>query len=100
MEVKEAIEFKETIKFRLSHWEETQLNKILSLLQQGEKYRQMWLDIENMYGSSLTYPIEQKYFPKEAKQEIETSGHFFVDEYLKDKEAKQDEADQTKDNGK
>ena len=74
MDTKEAIEFKESIKFRLSHWEEVQLNKILSLLKQGEAYRQMWEALENMdieykqdspYVNDTMYYLEQKYL-KEA----------------------------------
>ena len=51
--------------------------EIISLLQQGEKYRQMWesyrrdviecSDTKTYYNIIL--PLEQKYFPKEAKQD-------------------------------
>jgi len=55
---------------------EDNFKEVIDLLQQGEKDAeelkkvwQMWRELENMYGSSLTWGIEQKYFPKEAKHE-------------------------------
>ena len=83
MEVKEAIEFLlyergdykirvKTKKKTFSEWHES-YDKVISLLQQLDKYRQMW---EELYDYSidpeLTFKmeqLEQKYFPKEAKQD-------------------------------
>ena len=110
MDTKEAIEFCETEK-RIECGVATQcklakdFNKVIALLKRGEKYEAMWLtlleDLDFMPNkeklfmdwkdfNDLMIKIEQKFFPKEAKKDIETSGHFFVDQYFKEKEAKQD----------
>lgn len=109
METKEAVEFIE-IEKRIICGCATQcleakgFNKVITLLKQGEKYKQMWekskkdllhASVEN-WKVSLEQIIleikklEEKHFPKESKKDIETSGHFFVDQYFKEKEAKQD----------
>ena len=84
MNTKEAIEF---IKFhRILHYDVTQedgIDKVISLLQQGEKYEAIWKKFKKKYGnywgafdvrepnSNITYiadlidDFEQKYFPKE-----------------------------------
>ena len=81
MEVKEAIEF-----LRLTRLESGCISErkdyddIVELLQEGEKYRQMWEGLKKSYGglNVMNYPIwdemeilEQKYFPKEASQDEE-----------------------------
>jgi len=87
----ETKDFKEVIEF-LEEWNKfkpyrnsamniTQLNKamdsVIDLLQQGEKYRQMWEEMSNKYYSTYLYyigelmdEIEQKYFPKENIKEV------------------------------
>jgi len=88
MKVKEAIEYIEEIIDEYYYGEppiiEEKLNKIIALLQQGEKYRQMWEELRqfgrgtnmkvllHFNGEDLNNHIgklEQKYFPKEAKQD-------------------------------
>ena len=80
METKEAIEF---VEFELSRYrnpdfvmdKEDIKNKnimkgIISLLQQGEAYRQMWEEWKEDWGSKcICEYVEHKYFPKEAKQD-------------------------------
>jgi len=108
MDTKEAIEFKESIKFRLSHWEEVQLNKILSLLQQGEAlktenvelkaYKQIVKVVEDEFGEyALTIHTPTKHFPLRYASKYEDRRNtikVFIEEikqkYLR--EAKQDEA--------
>ena len=109
MKVKKAIEtLKDYIKCASDNWSVTisdndavKFNDIITLLQQGEKYRQMWEEavaegetnvynwVTKEYYKNKLKEIEQKYFPKEITKDIESSGHFFVDEYLK--EAKVDD---------
>ena len=83
MEVKEAIEFLDKknryvlpkTNQEVEHNDE--IDDIISLLQQGEKYRQMWEEFEEEYGEyviRMNYEnkpicmrmeyIKQKYFPK------------------------------------
>jgi len=95
MEVKEAIEFLKLYKYNHIDepcQEEEGINEIISLLQQGEKYRQIVEDIKKEFTyhweddirpyktgkfrkfnyKDIKYKIEkieQKYFPKEAKQD-------------------------------
>ena len=91
MEIKEAIEFLENRhKYRLhrgSVFDISEMNEaidiIINIAKQGEKYRQMWEDIKeyvyNDEGRSLLIHVgdtkkimkvmEQKYFPKEVKQD-------------------------------
>ena len=87
METKEAVEFIE-IEKRIICGCATQcleakgFNKVITLLKQGEKYKQMWKEFYKEWGE---YPIElhsidefmddikQKYFPKEAKQDYPES---------------------------
>jgi len=54
-----------------------ELRNIISLLQQGEKYRQMWEEYKNSYGelNKMYFPIwdemeqlEEKYFPERESQ--------------------------------
>jgi len=57
------------------------IDSIISLLQRGDNYRQMWEDLSGKYGFYPTYSVnkntisefmkelEQKYFPKEAKSD-------------------------------
>jgi len=87
MEVKEAIEFMELYKYNHINepcQEEEGINEVISLLQQGEKYRQMWEELDDSLEpeGNPDYPddigdynavmfmkhIKQKYFPKEASQ--------------------------------
>jgi len=88
MEVKEAIEFLEKnmyipdeLKWYDIHDYLNKKNQVISLLQQGEKYRQMWGIFKNYlynyegdavhrrnYKDKLNQ-IEQKYFPKEASHD-------------------------------
>lgn len=97
VETKEEIEFIENIlkskRFVWGEYEYTFLKNIISLLQQGEKYREMWEEFVEEYGSyvagnqtieykddgkpknvtqwlfhtnkEFTDKIWQKYFPKE-----------------------------------
>ena len=87
MEVKEAIEYLEEEIERLKDWNRMQegylskptktdiyrgkLIQVLTLLQQGEKYRQMWEEIVKLeYNDEIIVrsdleEILQKYFPKE-----------------------------------
>ena len=78
MDVKEAIELVDCYFCKVISANEGK--EIVALLQQGEKYRQMWGDISTMYklpcygleGSKLLELVkflEQKYFPKEVKQD-------------------------------
>ena len=41
------------------------MDEIIILLQRGSAFEKMFREVENMYGSSLTWDIEQKYFPKD-----------------------------------
>jgi len=38
-------------------------NDVITLLMRGSAFEKMFREVENMYGSSLTWDIEQKYFP-------------------------------------
>ncbi len=69
MDTKEAIEFLEEEQYIFDD-EEEKYNEIIALLQQGEKYREMWEEhFANCgeYTTSLMKDIEQKYFPKKGK---------------------------------
>ena len=89
MEVKEAIDFLERLQNPHLEWlkkHNDNIDEIISLLQQGEKYRQMWEEFKKEYSIDwnlieLGYldiqyadqkdleitmnKFEQKYFPKE-----------------------------------
>ena len=94
MDTKEAIEFLSEEIERLKDWNRMQegylskptktdiyrgkLIQVISLLQQGEKYKQMWEEFDDEYGvhgfeiedtyfriRNLMEKIEQRYFPKE-----------------------------------
>jgi len=41
------------------------LDEVITLLMRGSAFEKMFREVENMYGSSLTWDIEQKYFPSE-----------------------------------
>ena len=88
MEVKEAIEFLDHManSFKcISSLNcksiDNKKNEIVDLLEQGEKYRQMWQEYKELWGTrriiTTNSPkiiwcmeeLEQKYFPKEAKQD-------------------------------
>jgi len=76
MNTQEAIEWLEVEK-QMSYNDRTQkcTREVITLLQQGEKYRQMW---EEFKGKARGYnainqiylmeDLQQKYFPKEAKR--------------------------------
>ena len=77
MDTKEAVEFVNEI---FNDWENiyctsaglnieanNRLKQVIELLKRGEKYEAMWRELENMYGSSLTWDIEQEYFPEEVR---------------------------------
>ena len=48
-----------------------QLNGVITLLQQGEKYKKMWEELYEVASEFNFFPLmdklKQKYFPKEAK---------------------------------
>ena len=107
MDTKEAIDFTKRIKHSGNGYGNSyisdfnKLEDVITLLQRGEKYRQMWGELEKekcllidfddegyFKGQRKLDDIKQKYFPKEAEKDTETSGHFFVDQYFKEKEAK------------
>ena len=88
-DTKEAIEFLEVGRYSYCGYcddSHKKLNKVITLLQQGEKYKQMWELLEaSMEGQYCITPMEvyfkkdtinqqmenikQKYFLKEAKQD-------------------------------
>ena len=41
------------------------IDDIVTSLQRGSAFEKMFREVENMYGSSLTWDIEQKYFPED-----------------------------------
>ena len=116
MEVKGVIKFLRN-HFRIGIYEKKSL-EIIALLKRGkanseelkivkeelEKVWQMWgenmdVSFRDSKESNMIHPtrilldlerLKQKYFPKESEKDTETSGHFFVDQYFKEKEAKQD----------
>jgi len=117
MEVKE-INTKEAIEFiRLTRLESGLISErkdydeVISLLQQGEKYRQMWEGLEKdikrredkceiacdiVYVSTLN-EIKQKYFPKEIIEEVVRG----ITEQIKEgAEIAKEEASQDEDNNK
>ena len=83
------------------------LDAVIELLKRGKKFEKMWEEFGKKYRpfnihqdsgppvffsrnveiSILMNELEQKYFPKEITKDIESSGHFFVDEYWKRSEA-------------
>ena len=91
MEVKEAIELIKKEKYPINTWDEDspkyhsirnynkKLDEVISLLQQGEAYRQMWEELKDRYESysinesyrqylsvgTVMTDLEQKYFLKE-----------------------------------
>jgi len=85
MEVKKAIEFMNNeIKREIIYSKgilvgakesprDKKIDEIISLLQQGEKYRQMWEELDEFIGYSdydilqVMERLKQKYFPKEEK---------------------------------
>ena len=94
MNTKEAIEFCETFKDKITDIDmengdaemmeeyNNEISKVITLLQQGEKYRQMWKKLDNgkyvithfnkagyLLESITPQEFEQKYFPKEAKSD-------------------------------
>jgi len=77
MKVKEAIEFLDDIfsRCKLKKCNLQNLNKIIYLLEQGEKYRKMWEELDDFIGYSdydilqKMKELKQKYFPKEEKNE-------------------------------
>ena len=92
MDTKEAIDFvkKHNKKEFFYTWERKSFKDIISLLSQGEKYKQMWEELYTEYGmcpirkndeegymSNILYKfledLQQKYFPKEAKQDYPES---------------------------
>lgn len=94
MEIKEAIEFMKNDIFTISIIDQsideyhTKINDVISLLQQGEKYRQIWgglkrkkinrfkdnpQEIDKLSHYTEMEILEQKYFPKEAKQDYPES---------------------------
>ena len=77
MDTNKAIEFLESERNDYSYTViRESYDQVISLLQQGEKYRQMWDGLKNI-GRGYVSPnlrflmqnIEDKYFPKEAKQD-------------------------------
>ena len=40
-------------------------DEVITLLMRGSAFEKMFRQVEDMYGSSLTWDIEQKYFPNE-----------------------------------
>ena len=61
MNTKEAIEA-----LRISNYvrlSQDETDDIITLLMRGSAFEKMFREVENMYGSSLTWEIEQKYFP-------------------------------------
>ena len=44
---------------------EKEKDEIITLLMRGSAFEKMFRQVEDMYGSSLTWDIEQKYFPNE-----------------------------------
>ena len=71
MNIKEAISVcnnnkHETLwRAKLPKIQNANMDGVIALLQRGEKYERMFREVENMYGSSLTWDIEQKYFPED-----------------------------------
>jgi hypothetical protein len=83
MNTKEAIEFLEDIEYKGRNKDTfdliTKIQSIIDLLQQGEKYRQMWEELKKEFGeepielhnlNEFMEDLEQKYFPKEASQDL------------------------------
>ena len=80
MNTEEAIEFCETFKDKITDIDmengdaemmeeyNNEISKVISLLQQGEKYRQMWLELYDIASEFNFFPLmdklEQKYFPE------------------------------------
>ena len=72
MNTKEAIDFvkKHNTKEHFYTWERKGFKEIITLLMRGSAFEKMFREVENMYGSSLTWDIEQKYFPESIKKTI------------------------------
>ena len=42
-----------------------EMEEVIALLKRGKAFEDMFREVEDMYGSSLTWDIEQKYFPED-----------------------------------
>ena len=82
MEVKEAIEIIKNEFVDYQEGSDIQIvgESIISLLQQGEKYRKMWEETKNKYhcycynrAIDVMEILEEKHFPKEADREYPES---------------------------
>jgi len=90
MDVKEAIEFLKSIRWNydVNMKKLDKINEVITLLQQGEAYRQMWEDIKEYVFNDeersllihtgdtkkIMKNMEKKYFPKKCKKEVKTNG--------------------------
>jgi len=90
MEVKGAIEFLKSIRWNydVNMKKLDKINEVITLLQQGEAYRQMWEDIKEYVFNDeersllihtgdtkkIMKNMEKKYFPKKCKKEVKTNG--------------------------
>jgi len=63
MNTKEAIKWLKDAE-KAAELKKWRIDNIITLLQRGSAFEKMFREVENMYGSSLTWDIEQKYFPK------------------------------------
>lgn len=88
MDINKAIEFLRSIKGFVVHYsydkKDEKLDKVIELLEEGEKYKKMWGEFEKEYGyypikeshrnffnirNIMTF-IKQKYFPKPKDETI------------------------------
>ena len=68
MNTNKAIDFLERLQNPHLEWlkkHNDDIDEIITLLMRGSAFEKMFREVENTYGSNLTWDIEQKYFPEE-----------------------------------
>ena len=98
MEVKWVIKFLKSFKINISDMDEEYIDKIISFLQELEKYKKMWGKLENLFKCDKSdfvrdqmMFIKQKYFPQPVKKvitiEVEAEGKddvYWLNRYAKE----------------